>query len=434
MKRAVVKSVKKSFNLVCDDIAADKSISHRCAMFALLSDKPSYIKNFLLAEDTLSSLNIAKLLGAKVEQNGSSVNITPPQKLQEPFDILDCGNAGTGIRLYCGLLSGIDGSFVLTGDKYLRRRPMGRVANPLREIGAKIDGRENGNKAPLHIRGGKLKPFVFESKIDSAQVKSAMILAALNADDKSYYRENLLSRDHTERMLRGMGAEIKNVVKDDKEWIEITPIDKPLKPLNITVPADPSSGFFFAVAAAIVKDAIVVIKDVSLNPTRIEAYKVLQKMGADVEFLLKEDIYEPIGDIKVSFNGKLKAVTVDSNIAWLIDELPALSIAMAVAEGKSVVKNAKELRVKESDRIDSVITALKKCGVECSDFDDGYEIVGGELNYATINSQGDHRIAMSFAIAGLVCGMEIEDIECIDTSFPNFFEILNKITEVDFED
>ena len=434
MKKAVIKKVDRGFNLLCDDIAADKSISHRCAMFALLSNKPSYIKNFLLAEDTLSSLNIAKLLGANIEQNGSNIKITPPSKLKEPFDILDCGNAGTGMRLYCGLLSGVDGSFVLTGDKYLRRRPMARVTKPLREIGAKIDGRENGNKAPLHIRGGELKPFVFESKIDSAQVKSALILAALNASGKSYYRENLLSRDHTERMLRGMGAEIKNVLKDGKEWIEITPNKKPLEPLNIKVPADPSSAFFFAVAAAIVKDANVLIKDVSLNPTRIEAYKILQKMGASVEFILKEDIYEPIGDIKVSFNGKLKAVTVDSNIAWLIDELPALSIAMAVAKGVSVVKNAKELRVKESDRIDSVITALKNCGIECKDFADGYEIVGGELNYATINSNGDHRIAMSFAIAGLICGMEIEDIECIDTSFPNFFDILSKITEVSFED
>ena len=434
MKSAIVKKVSGSFDLICDDIAADKSISHRCAMFALLSNKSSYIENFLLAEDTLSSLNIAKLLGAKVEQNGANIKITPPKELQEPFDILDCGNAGTGMRLYCGLLSGVDGSFVLTGDKYLRRRPMARVVNPLREIGAKIDGRENGNKAPLHIRGGELKPFVFESKIDSAQVKSALILAALNASGKSYYRENLLSRDHTERMLRGMGAEIKNVEKDGKEWIEITPLSKPLNPLNIRVPADPSSGFFFAVAAAIIDGAKVIIKDVSLNPTRVEAYKILQKMGANVEFILKEDIYEPIGDIKVAFNGKLKAVSVDSNIAWLIDELPALSIAMAVADGKSLVKNAKELRVKESDRIDSVITALKSCGIECRDFADGYEIEGGELKYATINSQGDHRVAMSFAIAGLLSGMEIEDIECVDTSFPNFFDILSKITEVSFED
>jgi len=211
MKIAKIEKAKKSFNLECNDIAADKSISHRCAMFSLLSDKPSLIENFLLAEDTLSSLNIAKLLGAKVEQNGSTIKITPPKSLQEPFDILDCGNAGTGMRLYCGLLSGVDGSFVLTGDKYLRRRPMARVTKPLKEIGAKIDGREYGNKAPLHIRGAKLKAFKYESPIDSAQVKSALILAALNADNKSYYRENLLSRDHTERMLKSMGANIKTI-------------------------------------------------------------------------------------------------------------------------------------------------------------------------------------------------------------------------------
>ena len=434
MKIAKIHKVESSFNLECKDIAADKSISHRCAMFSLLSNKTSYIKNFLLAEDTLSSLNIAKLLGADVKMDGSSVEITPPAKLKEPFDILDCGNAGTGIRLYCGLLSGIDGSFVLTGDKYLRVRPMGRVANPLREIGAKIDGRENGDKAPLHIRGGKLKSFVFESKIDSAQVKSAMILAALNADGKSYYRENLLSRDHTERMLKGMGVEINNVQKDGKEWIEISPISKPLEPLDIRVPADPSSGFFFAVAAAIIKDAKVVIKDVTLNPTRVESYLALKRMGANVEFVQKEDKYEPIGDIKVSYSGKLKAITVDSNIAWLIDELPALAIAMAVADGVSVVKNAKELRVKESDRISSVINGLKSCGIECREYEDGYEITGGSINSATIDSCGDHRITMSFAIAGLLIDMQINDVECIDTSFPNFFDILKEITKVDNED
>ena len=434
MKIAKVSRCETSFNLECKDIAPDKSISHRCAMFSLLSNKPSRIKNFLRAEDTLSSLNIAKLLGAKVEDNGSEIVITPPNSLQEPFDILDCGNAGTGMRLYCGLLSGVDGSFVLTGDKYLRSRPMARVTKPLREIGAKIDGRENGNKAPLHIRGGKLKSFKYESPIDSAQVKSALILAALNANSKSYYRENLLSRDHTERMLRGMGAKIKNVMLDNKEFIEITPLNKPLEPLDISVPADPSSGFFFAVAAAIIDKAKVVIKDVTLNPTRVEAYKILKQMGAKVEFVLKEDKYEPIGDIIVENSGKLKAIEVSKNIAWLIDELPALSIAMAVANGVSVVKNAKELRVKESDRISSVINGLKSCGIECKEFEDGYEIVGGSLSSATINSYGDHRVAMSFAIGGLLSGMDIEDIECIDTSFPNFFDILKEITRVEVED
>ena len=434
MKSVVVSKVTEPFTLECSDIATDKSISHRCAMFSLLSDRVSKVSNFLMAEDTLASLEIAKSLGATVEIEGSSVTITPPAKIEEPFDILDCGNAGTGMRLYCGLLSGIDGSFVLTGDKYLRSRPMARVVKPLRAIGAKIDGREDGNKAPLHIRGGSLEHFEYESPIDSAQVKSALILAALHANGKSYYKENFLSRDHTERMLRGMGAEIKNVQRDGKEWIEISPLKKPLEPLEITVPSDPSSGFFFAVAAAIVPGASVLLKGMSLNPTRIEAYRVLEKMGATIEFILKEDKYEPIGDIRVSFNGELQAVEVNSNIAWLIDELPALAIAMATAKGESIVKNAKELRVKESDRIATVVEALKKCGIVVKEYEDGYSILGGKITGARVNSYGDHRIAMSFAIAGLLSGMEIEDVACVDTSFPNFFDILRRITGVEFED
>ncbi len=434
MKRAKVAKLKKPFSLECADIAADKSISHRCAMFALLSRGRSKIKNFLMAEDTLASLEIAKLLGAAVEQNGDMVTIEAPLEIKEPAEILDCGNAGTGMRLYCGLLSGIDGSFVLTGDKYLRERPMARVTKPLRAIGARVDGREEGNKAPLHIRGGKLKSFVYESPIDSAQVKSALILAALHANSKSLYRESFLSRDHSERMLRGMGAKIESVIKDGKEWLEITPLEKPLEPLEITVPADPSSGFFFAVAAAITPGAEVILKNISLNPTRIEAYRVLERMGASISYHLKEDKYEPIGDIHIAYNGRLKGVMVDSKIAWLIDELPALAIAMSLAEGSSTVCNAKELRVKESDRIAVIVDGLRRCGIEVEEYEDGYRIYGGELKHAVINSHGDHRIAMSFSIAGLICGMEIEDIACVDTSFPNFFDILQQITGVEFED
>ncbi|MCK5853986.1 MAG: 3-phosphoshikimate 1-carboxyvinyltransferase [Sulfurovaceae bacterium] len=427
MKSVTIVQHTKEFSLMCNSIAPDKSISHRCAMFSLLSNQPSHIKNFLLGEDTLSSLSIAEQLGAEVQRDGSTMTITPPVKLTEPSDVLDCGNAGTGMRLYAGLLAGIEGSFILTGDKYLRARPMGRVTNPLRDIGATIDGRENGNLAPLSIRGRTLKPFKYHSPIDSAQVKSALILAGLQANRKSYYKENLLSRDHTERMLRGMGADIQT---NDSGWIEIEPLSAPLNPLDLTVPADPSSGFFFAVVAAITPNSQTVITNVTLNPTRIEAYKVLENMGAEIAFIQKEDIYEPIGDISIKYNGKLKAVTVKDNIAWLIDELPALSIAMAMAEGTSLVKNAEELRVKESDRISTVLEGLNACGITTVEHDDGYEIIGGTLQSATVNSYGDHRIAMSFAIAGVSCGMNIDDIACIDTSFPNFFDILCEITTV----
>jgi len=424
MQKLQITKLDQPFDIVIDNIASDKSISHRCAMFSLLSDKTSTIKNYLRAEDTLDSLKIAQKLGAKVEDDGQTIKITPPQNLTEPDDILDCGNAGTGMRLYAGLLAGIDGSFILTGDKYLRSRPMKRVTNPLKKIGAKIDGREEANKAPLHIRGGKLKSFKYHSPIDSAQVKSALILAALRANDISYYKENLLSRDHTERMLNGMGA---NISIEDDGWIKIDPLTKPLKPLDITVPTDPSSAFFFAVAAAIVPKSKVTLKNLTLNPTRIEAYKILEKMGAKITYIEKENIYEPIGDIIVEHD-QLNGVVVQDNIAWLIDELPALSIAMSVANGKSVVKNAKELRVKESDRINAVVQNLKLCGVGYIEYEDGYLIESNAtLQKATIDSCGDHRIAMSFAIAGLLCGMDIENTACIDTSFPNFIQIIDSL-------
>ncbi len=419
-----IKRLNKPFNVEIDSIASDKSISHRCAMFSLFSNKTSYIKNYLTAEDTLNTLSIVEQLGAKIKRDGSSVEITPTDTLSEPTNVLDCGNSGTAMRLFCGLLASVDGAFTLTGDKYLHARPMKRVADPLRSIGANIDGRENGNKAPLFIRGVKeLKPFTYHSPVDSAQVKSAMILAALRADGISKYKENELTRDHTERMLKGMGATLEN---DQDGFINIHPLKGHLKPLNITVPTDPSSGFFFAVAAAITPNARVVIKNVTLNPTRVEAYKVLQKMGAEVNFVEKENIYEPIGDIEIKHK-ELNGVEVSDNISWLIDELPALSIAMSVANGKSVVKNAKELRVKESDRIKSVVTNLEKCGVNYTEYEDGYEIIGGEIKAATIDSHGDHRIAMSFAIAGTLCDMQINDTDCIETSFPNFKKILDSL-------
>ena len=237
------------------------------------------------------------------------------------------------------------------------------------------------------------------------------------------YKEDELTRDHTERMLNGMGAE---VTTDNEGWINVKPLKGHLKPLNITVPTDPSSAFFFAVAAAITPNSKVTIKNVTLNPTRIEAYKVLERMGAKVDYIQKENVYEPLGDIVVAHK-ELNGVEVSENISWLIDELPALSIAMSLANGKSKVCNAEELRVKESDRISAVVDNLKLCGVEYEEFEDGYEIVGGTMKKATINSFGDHRIAMSFAIAGLTCGMDIEDTQCIQTSFPNFKAILDSL-------
>src|SRR3989339_1014175 len=411
-----------SFSLRISEIAPDKSISHRCAMFAMLADGTSEITNFLRAEDTLNSLNIVKNLGATVIDDGVTIKISS-EGIKESSEILDCGNSGTGIRLFCGLLSSAEGHFILTGDEYLRRRPMKRVTQPLRSIGAKLDGRNNGDLAPLSIRGASLKAFDYVSPIASAQVKSAMMLAALRSDGVCTFSEPELSRDHTERMLRGMGARVEMNGLETKIW----PLQAPLKPLDIRVPADPSSAFFFAVAAAITPNSSAVIEGVTLNPTRIEAFKVLERMGAKVTYALTDERYEPIGTIRVE-HAPLHAVTVEENIAWLIDELPALSIAMACAEGKSIIKNAEELRVKESDRIKTVVDNLNLCGIETEEYPDGYAVVGGELKSAVVNSYGDHRIAMSFLIAGLKCGMEVEDIECINTSFPNFFDLLGFCT------
>ncbi|MDY0232990.1 MAG: 3-phosphoshikimate 1-carboxyvinyltransferase [Sulfurimonas sp.] len=423
----VIVSSASSFSLKIDNIASDKSISHRCAMFAMLASGTSEIKNFLRAEDTLNSLEIVKNLGAHIEDDGETIKITS-NGIKEPFEILDCGNSGTGIRLFCGLLSSAKGHFILSGDKYLRKRPMNRVTEPLREIGAIIDGRDESNLAPLSIRGASLKAFDYKSKIASAQVKSCMILAALSADGICSYSEPELSRDHTERMLKGMGADI---VADGLKTT-ITPMKKLLTPLNLRVPADPSSAFFFAVAAAITPDASIVLEGVTLNPTRIEAFKALERMGADISYELTDNKYEPIGNIHVKY-APLHGIVVEDNISWLIDELPALSIAFACAKGESLVKNAEELRVKECDRISTVVEGLRSSGIEVHEYKDGYKVLGGEMKSAKVDSHGDHRIAMSFIIAGLRCGMNVTDIECINTSFPNFFELLQKITKVEFK-
>ena len=423
----VVVSKAEAFSLNISDIAPDKSISHRSVMFSMLASGTSKIENFLRAEDTMNSLKIVQNLGAKVRDDGDVILISS-DGIKESFEVLDCGNSGTGMRLFCGLLSSADGHFILTGDKYLRSRPMKRVTTPLIDIGAKLDGREDGDLAPLSIRGASLNAFNYDSKIASAQVKSCMILAALRADGVCTYSEPELSRDHTERMLKGMGANIE--VNGLTTTIE--PMKELLSPLSIRVPADPSSAFFFAVAAAITPDSDVVLEGVTLNPTRIEAFKALERMGADIEYILTDNKYEPIGNIRVKYS-KLHGTVIEDNISWLIDELPALSIAMACAEGESLVRNAEELRVKESDRISTVVEGLRLSGIEVHEYKDGYKIVGGDLKSAEVDSDGDHRIAMSFIIAGLKNGMEVTDLECINTSFPNFFELLQKITKIDLD-
>lgn len=421
MKNIKIFPISK-FDKTIKNIAPDKSISHRAAIFSLLSDKESQISNFLESEDCLNTLKIVKQLGAKITRKNGLIKITPPRKTQETNSYLECGNSGTTIRILLGFLATQDGFFVLQGDKYLNSRPMKRITQPLIQIGAKIDGVDHANLAPISVRGKKLKPFSYDSKVASAQVKTALILAALNSDETCFLSEPELSRDHTERMLIAMGADIK---RDDLK-LEISPLKKPLSPLIIDIPNDPSSAFFFAVLAAIIPNSNIILKNILLNKTRIEAYMVLQKMGTNIKFIKKADKYDEVGDIEIKYS-PLKAVEVKENISWLIDELPALCIAFACANGKSIVKNAKELRVKESDRIKAIVTNLQKCNIKANELEDGFEVIGGELKPAIVNSFGDHRIAMSFIIAGLKCQIQVQDIDCINTSFPNFLEILSQI-------
>ncbi|WP_120925821.1 3-phosphoshikimate 1-carboxyvinyltransferase [Helicobacter pylori] len=412
--------------------ASDKSLSHRAVIFSLLAQKPCFVRNFLMGEDCLSSLEIAQNLGAKVENTAkNSFKITPPKTIKEPNKILNCNNSGTSMRLYSGLLSAQKGLFVLSGDNSLNARPMKRIIEPLKAFGAKILGREDNHFAPLVILGNPLKACDYESPIASAQVKSAFILSALQAQGSSTYKENELSRNHTEIMLKSLGADIQN----QDGVLKISPLEKPLEAFDFTIANDPSSAFFFALACAITPKSRLLLKNVLLNPTRIEAFEVLKKMGASIEYAIQSKDLEMIGDIYVE-HAPLKAIAINQNIASLIDEIPALSVAMLFAKGKSMVKNAKDLRSKESDRIKAVVSNFKALGIECEEFEDGFYIEGLEdisplkqcfsrIKPPLIKSFNDHRIAMSFAVLTLALPLEIDNLECTNISFPQFKRLLN---------
>jgi 3-phosphoshikimate 1-carboxyvinyltransferase len=436
-----VAMLKNSFDICIANIASDKSISHRSAIFSMLCDGTCVIDNYLLAQDTLNTLEIIKSLGAKVDINNAQIKITPPKDIKEPENVLECGNSGTAIRLFCGFLASFkDKLFILNGDSSIRKRPMSRVISPLNDNGANIIARGKNTLAPIVINGADASGFEYTMTISSAQVKSAMILYALSANTKSIIYEPKLSRNHTEIMLSKMGVNLSTTPYENGQKIVIESLKSKLKPFDMTIPSDPSSGFFFAMGACLIKGAKVELKNILLNDTRIEAYKILQQMGAKVEINKKDSGYEDVGDIIVEY-APLKAITIDTNIAWLIDEIPALAIAFIIADGVSKIKNAKELRAKESDRISSVVNNLKLCGIDVVENEDGFEVIGckGVENIIknnekiVINSYGDHRIAMSFAIFSMVQNIQVNDIECINTSFPTFVSILENITKVDIK-
>lgn len=412
------------------DVPGDKSISHRAIMLASIAQGLSEITGLLEGADCLATVFAMRSLGAMVDQTGPGkyrVEGVGAEGLQEPDDVLDMGNSGTSTRLLCGLLAGYPVVSVLTGDASIRRRPMLRVVAPLQQMGATILGRESGDKAPLTIAGGNLKGIRYNTPVASAQVKSAILFAGLHAEGATEVIEPARSRDHSERMLKAFGANI--------AWEGLTTTITPgqtLKGQRVEVPGDFSSAAFFIVGALLIEGSELVVQNVTLNPTRTGLLEVLQEMGADVEVHSnRETAGEPVGDIRARFS-ELNGTTVEGErIPRMIDEFPILALAAAKAKGKTIVRDARELRVKESDRIDTLCRQLGKMGIEIEAFEDGFAIEGPqELKAATVSSEGDHRIAMTLAIAALLAEGEtvIENPQCIETSFPGFFRKLSELS------
>jgi len=403
-------------------VPGDKSVSHRALLLNALADGPAKIEGLLHSEDVEATLGAVRALGVEVEKGAHTI-VRPPPRLTEPRDVLDCGNSGTSMRLLCGVLSGLSIHAVLTGDASLRQRPMARVATPLRRMGARIDGRDGGRLAPLSVRGGDLTPTDHVLDLSSAQVKSALLLAGLKCGVR--VREPGPSRDHTERMLARMGADIR--LDDDGFWA-LHPSS--LSPMDITIPDDPSATAFLLVAASLVEQSDVVIEALGVNPTRTGAIDALRLMGAEIEVSPREwPGAEPVADVRVRASG-LRGIRIDGDLALrALDELPVLAVAAAFAEGETVIADAAELRVKESDRIARMAGGLRGLGFEVEERPDGMVIQGGRPRWpTTVDATGDHRIAMSFAVASLAgADVGILGAEAVRSSWPSFFDDLEAL-------
>lgn len=406
----------------------DKSISHRSLMLGSLANGKSVVRGFLVSDDALSTANAMRALGAEIDIKGTEVivNGNGISGLSKPQNTIDCGNSGTTTRLLIGLLSPQQFTTTLTGDKYLQDRPMRRVVDPLTQMGAQIAGNENGNKLPLTIKGTNLNGIRYELPVASAQVKSAIILAGMYAEGETEIIEPTASRDHTERMLTYLGVPITK----NGQSIKINRVNN-INPGEIIVPSDISSAAFFIVGALITPGSEVLIKNVGINPLRTGIIEILTDMGGNIEIINKRDVNgEPIGDI-ITRSSDLHGIEIGGElIPKAIDELPLASVAAAFAEGKTLINDAKELRVKETDRIHAMASELGKMGVQIEEFEDGMSIIGsGALTGAECSSWGDHRIAMSMAIAGLMANGETEivDADCVSVSYPGFFEVLDEL-------
>jgi 3-phosphoshikimate 1-carboxyvinyltransferase len=415
-------------------VPGDKSISHRALMLGALASGETQIRGLLLGEDPRSTAACFRALGAQIsELNTELVTVQGLGlgRLQEPDRVLDAGNSGTTFRLIMGILaSHSDRLFTVTGDASLRSRPMGRVVTPLRQMGAQIWGRKGDTLAPLAIRGQQLQPIHYHSPIASGQVKSAILLAGLMAEGKTTVTEPALSRDHSERMLRAFGAEV--IV--DSETCSATVVGPAqLHGQTVIVPGDISSAAFWLVAGAIVPGSDLLLENVGVNPTRTGVLDVLLEMGADITLEnSREAAGEPVADLRVRYS-KLKACTIEGNmIPRLIDEIPVLAVAATMAQGTTIIRDAQELRVKESDRLSAMATQLNRMGAQVTEQPDGLEIIGGHpLKGTEVDSFDDHRIAMSLAIAGLVATgtTTIHRAEAAAISYPIFADTLKKLCE-----
>lgn len=408
------------------DVPGDKSVSHRSLMFNALAHGAARVRGLLRGEDVMSTLGAVRALGVQVDDDGVELVVRGTGALAEPTEVIDCGNSGTTMRLLTGILAAEDMFVVLTGDHSLRGRPMGRVADPLRRMGARIDGREGGRKAPLAIRGGGLTVSPQDLAIASAQVKSALLLAGRRQGIS--VREPATSRDHTERMLAGMGA---SLTTDAEGWLHLAPTAR-LEAMDVEVPRDLSSAAFWLVAGAVVPGSEIRLPRVGVNPTRAGVLDALLSMGADLSVEpVQADGSEPIADLIIR-QGGLHGAVIDGELALrCLDELPVLAVAAAFAEGETIIADAEELRVKESDRIARVVAGLRALHVEVEERPDGMVIQGGApRGVARIDARGDHRIAMAFAVAAAAApgGVSIEGAESIATSYPSFLDDLARLS------
>ena len=410
-------------------IPADKSISHRAVMFSSIAQGECIVRNFSSGADCHSTLNLFKGLGVSIEfLDDKTLKISSDGILKAPNCVCDCGNSGTTMRLVSGILAGQDFNSVLVGDKSLSKRPMKRVIEPLSLMGANIESIDW--HAPLKIFGTKLKGIDYNSKLASAQVKSCILLAGLNADGVTSFTEPYVSRDHTERLFSYLGADI------ETKNTTVTVKPSQLIAKDIDVVGDISSAAFFIVAGLIVKGSDFIIKNVGINPTRSGILDVVKRMGGGVEILNERVVSgEPCADLRIQYNDNLQGCVIEgSDIPRLIDELPVIAVLASQAEGETLVKNAEDLRNKESDRIKCLVNELTKIGVDIRETPDGFIVVGKKLLAqvpvkSELECYHDHRLAMSFFVAGLLCENEIaiNGFEWTKISFPEFEELFAKL-------